>query len=134
MPAQHPHPKLKGKTAKFAITVKDIKERVLPNADDEFAKDVGEFETLTALKEDIKKKLEAQSKEQSDNQLAEQLVLELVKANPVPVPPSRTPRESLSWVVTPTRASNCSTRPVRSARRKCARYCSRSSCRTVRTI
>jgi trigger factor len=93
MPAQHPHPKLRGKTAKFAITVKDIKERVLPAADDEFAKDVGEFETLVALKDDIKKKLEAQAKEASDNQLAEQLVLELVKANPVPVPPSLVERQ-----------------------------------------
>jgi len=93
MPAQHPHPKLKGKTASFAITLTDIKERVLPAADDEFAKDVGEFETLDALKEDIKKKLEAQAKEQSDNQLAEQLVLELVKANPVPVPPSLVERQ-----------------------------------------
>jgi trigger factor len=93
MPAQHPHAKLRGKTATFAITVKDIKERVLPAADDEFAKDVGEFETLDALKQDIKKKLEAQAKEQSDNQLAEQLVLELVKANPVPVPPSLVERQ-----------------------------------------
>jgi trigger factor len=93
MPAQHPHPKLKGKTAKFAITVGEIKERILPSVDDEFAKDLGEFETLAALKEDIKKKLEAQAKEQSDNQLAEQLVLELVKANPVPVPPSLVERQ-----------------------------------------
>jgi trigger factor len=93
MPAQHPHAKLRGKTAKFAITIKDVKERVLPVADDEFAKDVGEFETLQALKDDIKKKLEAQAKEQSDNQLAEQLVLELVKANPVPVPPSLVERQ-----------------------------------------
>jgi trigger factor len=93
MPAQHPHPKLRGKTAKFAITIKDVKERVLPVADDEFAKDVGEFETLQALKDDIKKKLESQAKEQSDNQLAEQLVLELVKANPVPVPPSLVERQ-----------------------------------------
>lgn len=93
MPAQHPHPKLKGKTATFAITVKDIKERVLPAADDEFAKDVGEFETLAALKEDIKRKLASQAQEQSDNQLAEQLVLELVRANPVPVPPSLVERQ-----------------------------------------
>jgi trigger factor len=93
MPPQHPHPKLKGKTASFAITLTDIKERILPNADDEFAKDVGEFETLDALKADIQKKLEAQAKEQSDNQLAEQLVLELVKANPVPVPPSLVERQ-----------------------------------------
>ncbi|HMJ14507.1 MAG TPA: trigger factor, partial [Polyangiaceae bacterium] len=48
MPAQHPHPKLKGKRATFHLTLKDLKERVLPEADDEFAKDVGEFDTLEA--------------------------------------------------------------------------------------
>jgi trigger factor len=88
MPAQHPHPKLKGKTAHFNLTLKDLKERVLPEADDEFAKDLGEFETLEALKKDLREGLEKQAKEQSDNTLAEQLVVELVKKNPIPIPPS----------------------------------------------
>jgi len=88
MPAQHPHPKLKGKTAQFEVTVKEIKERVLPAVDDEFAKDVGDFESLDALKTDIKSRLEKRAKETSDNQLAEQLVIELVKKNPIPIPPS----------------------------------------------
>ena len=61
---------------------------MLPNLDDEFAKDLGEFESLDALKADIKGRLEKKSKEASDNQLAERLVVELVKKNPVPVPPS----------------------------------------------
>jgi len=93
MPAQHPHPKLAGKSAVFALTLKDLKERVLPEADDEFAKDVGDFETLEALKKDISGTLEKHSKEESDNKLAEQLVIELVKANPVPVPPSLVERQ-----------------------------------------
>jgi len=93
MPAQHPHPKLAGKSAVFALTLKDLKERVLPAADDEFAKDVGDFETLEALKKDISGTLEKHSKEESDNKLAEQLVIELVKANPVPVPPSLVERQ-----------------------------------------
>jgi len=93
MPPQHPHPKLAGKSAVFALTLKDLKERVLPEADDEFAKDVGEFDTLDALKKDISGTLEKQSKEESDNKLAEQLVIELVKANPVPVPPSLVERQ-----------------------------------------
>jgi len=93
MPAQHPHPKLAGKSAVFALTLKDLKERVLPEADDEFAKDVGDFETLEALKKDISGTLEKASKEESDNKLAEQLVIELVKANPVPVPPSLVQRQ-----------------------------------------
>ncbi len=93
MPTQHPHPKLAGKSAVFALTLKDLKERVLPEADDEFAKDVGDFETLEALKKDISGTLEKASKEESDNKLAEQLVIELVKANPVPVPPSLVQRQ-----------------------------------------
>ena len=93
MPAQHPHAKLAGKTAVFALTLKDLKERVLPEADDEFAKDVGDFENLEALKKDISGTLEKHSKEESDNKLAEQLVIELVKANPVPVPPSLVERQ-----------------------------------------
>ncbi|HKO54097.1 MAG TPA: trigger factor [Polyangiaceae bacterium] len=93
MPAQHPHPKLAGKSAVFGLTLKDLKERVLPEADDEFAKDVGDFETLEALKTDISATLEKHSKEESDNKLAEQLVIELVKANPVPLPPSLVERQ-----------------------------------------
>ena len=88
MPAGHPHKKLKGKTATFKLTLKDLKEKVLPELDDEFAKDVGEFENLDALKADIKARLEKQQKDASENAIAEQLVVELVKKNPIDVPPS----------------------------------------------
>jgi trigger factor len=88
MPASHPHKKLKGKTATFKLTLKDLKEKVLPELDDEFAKDVGEFDNLDALKADIKARLEKQQKEASENAIAEQLVLELVKKNPIDVPRS----------------------------------------------
>jgi trigger factor len=88
MPANHPHKKLAGKTPKFKITIKDVKERVLPALDDEFAKDVGEFDNLQALKDDIKKRIEKQQHDASENSVAEQLVVELVKKNPIDVPPS----------------------------------------------
>lgn len=93
MPEQHPHAKLKGKTVTFHLTLKDLKERVLPEADDEFAKDVGEFDTLEALKQDVKARLEKQRKQEVENELAERLVVELVKANPIPVPPSLVERQ-----------------------------------------
>ncbi len=91
---QHPHPKLRGKTATFQVTVNDIKERVLPVADDEFAKDVGAFETLSDLKKSLRARLELQLKEQSDTSVAEQLVQALANANSVPVPPSLVERQS----------------------------------------
>ena len=93
MPGNHPHKQLRGKTAHFKITLKGLKERVLPTADDEFAKDVGDFETLAALEKNIREQLEKQAEEASENALAEGLVLELVKANPIPVPPSLVERQ-----------------------------------------
>ena len=88
MPKNHPHPKLKGKVATFDITVKDAKTRVLPAADDELAKDVGDFADLGALKAHIRAELEKGQKEQSDNSVAEQLVAALVQKNEVAVPSS----------------------------------------------
>jgi len=88
MPAAHPHAKLAGKTASFSVTLTEVKERVLPALDDELAKDLGDFETLSDLREDIKKQLETARKDQSENVLAERLVKALVEANPVPLPPS----------------------------------------------
>ncbi len=87
-PAEHPREELKGKTAKFHVKVKDIKERVLPALDDEFAKDVGSFQTLVELRADIHTKLEKMVKDRSDTVLAEQIVEQLGEKNPVPVPPS----------------------------------------------
>lgn len=88
MPDSHQHPKLKGKKAIFTVTAKEIKERILPAADDELAKDLGDFETLAELRADIQKQIEATKKDQSDNVLAERLVQALVEANPIPLPPS----------------------------------------------
>jgi trigger factor len=93
MPAAHPHKKLRGKTAIFHVTLKGLKERVLPNADDEFAKDLGQFDTLEALKADIRDRLTKQGNEAVENAVAEQLVVELVKANPIDVPPSLVQRQ-----------------------------------------
>jgi trigger factor len=88
MPKNHAHPKLRGKTATFKITVKDAKMRVLPDADDELAKDAGDFENLEALRAHIRAELEKVQKEQSENSVAEQLVAALAQRNQVPVPGS----------------------------------------------
>jgi trigger factor len=93
MPPNHPHKRLRGKTAQFKVTLKALKERVPPTVDDEFAKDVGDFENLAALEKNIREQLEKQAHEASENALAEGLVMELVKANPIPVPPSLVERQ-----------------------------------------
>jgi trigger factor len=53
---------LKGAVAKFQIKVESVKSRTLPDLDDEFAKTIGEYETMIALQEDIRQSLEAQAR------------------------------------------------------------------------
>jgi trigger factor len=84
----HARADFRGKPARFHIKVKEVKERVVPALDDEFAKDVGTFQTLAELKEDIRKKLEKVQKQKVEDAVAEQLVAQLVEANPIPCPPS----------------------------------------------
>ncbi len=94
LPEAHPHPDLKGKTATFHVTIKDLKERVLPELDDEFAKDIGEFEDLDALKKDVKEQIAKRHKEAAENSVAEQLVQQLVQKNPIPLPPTLVERQN----------------------------------------
>jgi trigger factor len=89
----HPHPALRGQHATFKFVIKDVKERVLPNVDDEFAKDLGDYETLDALKKEISSQVEKRLKEESDNTLAEELVRLLVEKNRIDVPPSLVQRQ-----------------------------------------
>ena len=55
-----------GKTARFEIAVSEVKAKVLPEVDDEFAASVGGFESVDALRADIRKRLEAAKRESRD--------------------------------------------------------------------
>jgi trigger factor len=56
-PDDYPAENLAGRTAQFAVTVKDVKERLLPELDDEFARQASEFDTLAELREDITRRI-----------------------------------------------------------------------------
>ena len=58
----HPNPDLQGKTAQFRITAKQLHEKLLPELDDEFAKDCGDYETLLELRLKIREGLESNAK------------------------------------------------------------------------
>ncbi|MBD5484654.1 MAG: trigger factor [Lachnospiraceae bacterium] len=58
---------LKGKAAVFKCTVKEIKEKELPELDDEFASEVSEFETLAEYREDVKKNLAEKKEKDAKN-------------------------------------------------------------------
>lgn len=92
-PDRHANPDLRGRPGVFHITLKELKERVFPEVDDEFAKDCGK-DSLTALRESLHESVEKDLKQKATNALAEQLVIELCKANPIPVPPSLVEQQS----------------------------------------
>ncbi|MDP8999219.1 MAG: trigger factor [Myxococcota bacterium] len=84
----HPGPELRGKSATFKVKVKDIKKRILPVLDDEFAKDVGSFETLVELRADVHTRLQKMLKDRADAVVAEQIIDQLNEKNAVDLPPS----------------------------------------------
>lgn len=71
-------PSLAGKDAVFKCKINEIKAKEMPELDDEFAKDVSEFDTLDELKDDLKKQIserkEANAKTDFENQIIDQIV------------------------------------------------------------
>jgi len=76
-----------GKKALFTVTLKEIKELKMPQADDDLAKDVG-FENLQKLKDTIKANLDARNDNESRKELRDQVSRELLKENKFVVPGS----------------------------------------------
>lgn len=76
-----------GKPGVFEITLKEIKAKVVPELDDEFAKDL-EHESLDALRQKTRERLEATARSNSEAELHEQLIEKVLEKNPVELPPS----------------------------------------------
>ena len=77
---------LAGKEATFKVKLHEIKEKKLPTLDDEFAKDVSEFDTLNDLKTSIKEKKQAQNDDRAKHE-TESLAIEAVSNNtPIDIP------------------------------------------------
>ena len=92
-PADYLNKELAGKVAQFSVSVREIKKKVLPPLDDEFAKDRGDCSTLEELKQKIRSQLETELKEFQTGELKEQLMDCLVEAHSFDVPPSMVDRQ-----------------------------------------
>ncbi|MGD8318656.1 MAG: trigger factor, partial [Myxococcales bacterium] len=84
----HPNEDLRGKTAEFAIQATALHEKLLPDLDDEFAKDCGDYETLLELRLKIREGLEEAAQRRAQSQVKDQLIDSLIEHNDIPVPPS----------------------------------------------
>ncbi len=77
---------LKGKDAVFKCTIKEIKEKELPELDDEFASEVSEFETLAEYKEDVKKNLTEKKEKDAKNAREDAAIKAAVEVSEMEIP------------------------------------------------
>lgn len=87
-PEDYHEDSLKGQDAKFECKINSIKEKVLPELDDEFVKDVSEFDTLDEYKKDIKEHLEKDNEQRQLVEKQNKSVEALIDATEITVPES----------------------------------------------
>jgi trigger factor len=92
-PSDYPKEDLAGKTAIFTVTVHDVKALELPAIDDEFAKTISENETLDALREDVRKRLEVIAQSRERRAIGNAVMEKLVDAHEFPLPEVLVDRE-----------------------------------------
>lgn len=77
---------LAGQDAVFEVTIHEIKEKEIPQLDDEFAKDVSEFDTLDDLKNNIKEDLERDAKNRAEQELRDSIVEQVTDKIDIEIP------------------------------------------------
>ena len=92
-PAERLKPEFRGKEATFTLALRQVRETVIPELDDEFARDTGEAETLAELKEQIREKLREEDAETAEREARQRLVEALLERNPFDPAPSMVSRE-----------------------------------------
>ena len=85
-PAEHPVKDLAGRSVEYGVTLKAIKQRVVPALDDEFAKDLGNFDSLAALRDRVRQDLEHEAAHEADRAVRGDLMADLARRVPFTVP------------------------------------------------
>jgi len=85
--------RLAGKTFSYTVKIHAIKQKSLPELNDEFAKELGEFTSMDAVKREIRENMEAEKRHTAEHEAKDKLVAELVKRNGFEVPESLVERQ-----------------------------------------
>jgi len=87
-PAEYPEAKLQGKTVAYDLTVKAIKKRVLPEVNDDFAKEMGNYESLAQLEDAVREHMASRKRRSVEGETKDRLFAALVEKFQFPVPES----------------------------------------------
>ena len=92
-PKEHSDPSLAGKRVRFDLTLRGVREKILPPADDDLAKEHGECSTLDELRAKLRERIAESYRRDGDEQVRSQVIDELVKRNPFEIPQSLVERQ-----------------------------------------
>ncbi|MDY6856244.1 MAG: trigger factor [Thermodesulfobacteriota bacterium] len=101
LPEEYIKKDLAGKKVTYKVEIKGIKEKVIPELNDDFAKDLGEFENLNELEKKVEERLENKMKMKTESDLREKVLDKLIKENPFEVPVSMV-NQHLQYMITDT--------------------------------
>jgi len=87
-PDDHPDESRRGQSRKVRVTLHEVKRQELPVLDDAFAREVGDFEGVEALRNAVRSDLEHQAAREADGQVRQALLTQIIEANNVPAPES----------------------------------------------
>ena len=97
-PEDYGYQKWAGKTISFDVKIKEIKEKILPPLDDEFAKDLGDYSSFEELREKLKGEIEKEKELALERQLKDLVVDQLLEANTFEVPESLVEEQAKAMV------------------------------------
>lgn len=87
-PDDFPDEAQRSRTKTVRIELKEVKRKLLPDLDDAFAREVGDFDSIDDLRRTVREDMEEAAKRESDAQVRQKLLDEIIGANPFDVPPS----------------------------------------------
>jgi trigger factor len=99
----HPSKRLAGRTVDYTVAMKAVKQKVVPAADDDFAKDLGELDTLAALRDSLRRALGEAEERRTDREAKAALVEALVQRSSLEVPEALVERHMLARTETAAR-------------------------------
>ena len=92
-PEDYDRKNLAGRTVRFKATVKAVRRKELPEINDEFAKDLGDYQTVAELKDAVRKSMMRDREKKAQDDAKQQLIEKLVDAHDFPVPDAYVDRQ-----------------------------------------
>ena len=87
-PEDFPDEAQRSTTKKVRVTVQDVKRKTLPELDDAFAREVGDFDSIDALRKAVRDDLEANAQRETESEVRQRLLDDIIGANQFDIPPS----------------------------------------------